>query len=90
MDYSDFAVALKAKGVEVYFCGISHTGKYVRLITDDNKETQKVLMATCREVAKKNEWEFDFKNKKTNHIDKSTFQGKTYSHVRNLFLPFKD
>lgn len=89
-NYAEFGTALAAKGVTVYHCGISHTGKYVRIITDDSKETQKILMSTCKEVATKNDWNFDFYKKKTNHIDKNIFEGKTYTHVRNLFLPFKD
>lgn len=87
-DYSDFSKALISKGVTVHHCDVSHTGKYVRLITDDSKDTQKVLMETVREVAAINKWRFDFINKSTSHIHKLTFQGKDYFGVRNLLLPF--
>lgn len=87
-DYSAFSQALVNKGVSVFHCAVSHTGKYVRLVTDDTKETQKVLMETVREVAKANDWKFDFINKSTSHINKLTLQGQTYNEVRNLLLPF--
>lgn len=89
-DYSVLESALKNAGAQVYFCGLSTTGKYIRLVTDDTKETQKILMSVCRETAAKHEWPLDLKIKSTTRFKTLTIDGKTYSAVRNLLLPFKE
>jgi len=88
VDYEKFQTALEAKGVKVYFCGLSTTEKYVRLITDDTKETKKVLMETCRQVGKELGLKLDYIEKSTGHIDKLIMNGVTMHHVRNLMIPF--
>jgi hypothetical protein len=88
VDYSRFQTALEEQGVTVYFCGLSTTEKYVRLVTDDKKETQKVLMETCRRVGKELGLNLDYLEKKTAHVDRNIIGGKELKHVRNLMIPF--